>query len=111
MRAAVLQSLWHVDFLLDGAEKGADGGDTAYVALCAATAAMLVAHGWHAYAREWVVNEKSLVPNVARLPVDSGGFSDAVASALSALGSGPDALHHAIASIRHLARPIGSEII
>lgn len=107
LRAAMLRELWQVDFLLDGAEKGAKGGDTAYVALCAATAAMLVAHGWHAFSGRWVTNEKGLVPAVARLPVDSHGFSDIVASALGSLGAGPDALRRAIAAIRSAPRPAG----
>jgi hypothetical protein len=107
LRAAMLRELWQVDFLLDGAEKGAKSGDTAYVALSAATAAMLVAHGWHAFSGRWVTNEKGLVPAVARLPVDTHGFSDIVASALGDLGSRPDGLHRAIAAIRSAPRPGG----
>lgn len=105
LRTAMLRELWQVDFLLDGAQKGAKAGDTAYVALCAASAAMLVAHGWHAFSRRWVTNEKGLVPAVARLPVNSHGFSGVVASALGSLGSGPDELLQAIAAIRSAPRP------
>lgn len=45
------------------------------------------------------------MPAVARLPVDTHGFSDIVASALGALGSGPDGLRRAIAAIRSAPRP------
>lgn len=109
LRAAMLESLWQVDFLLRGADKGANAAnaaDAAYVALCITTAAMLLAHGWHALAGRWVMNEKALVPGVSLLPIESRGFSDSVASALRALGSTPEELHRSINAMREVPRPL-----
>jgi hypothetical protein len=105
LRAALLGNLWQVDFLLDGAEKGARVPDVAYVTLCLTTAAMFAAHGWHALAGDWVTNEKSLVPSVARLHVDARGFSDTVASILGSVGTTPPELHDSIAAMREAPRP------
>lgn len=105
LRAAMLRNLWQADFLLDGAKKGADGADAAYVALCATTAAMLIAHAWHAAAGQWVTNEKNLVPHVASLPVDTRGFAELAASVLGDLGTTPERLHAALAALRDAPRP------
>jgi predicted nucleotidyltransferase len=105
LRSAMIANLWQVDFLLDGAEKGAKAADVAYVTQCLGTAAMLIAHGWHALAGEWVTNEKGLVPRVARLAVDTHGFSDVVASALGGVGQGTVELQQSIAAMRAAPRP------
>lgn len=105
LRTALIRNLWQVDFLLDGAEKGAKAADVAYVTLCLTTAAMFTAHGWHALAGEWVTNEKALVPGVARLAVDTQGFGDAVASILSRVGRTSSQLHRSIAAMRAAPRP------
>lgn len=105
LRDAMLHNVWQADFLLDGVEKGAKGGDVAYVSLCLVTAAMLIAHGWHGAARHWVTNEKGLVPGVERLPIDTRGFSGAVASVLRDLGSSPERLQESIAAMRAVPRP------
>lgn len=105
LRAGLIANLWHVDFLLDGARKGAKGMDVAYVALCAATALMFVAHAWHAAAGSWVTNEKAVIPNVARLPIDSGGFAASAAALLGAIGTTTDELLTTIEQLRALPRP------
>ncbi|HWM16414.1 MAG TPA: nucleotidyltransferase domain-containing protein [Microbacterium sp.] len=105
LRRAMLENLWQVDFLLDGAQKGATQRDVGYVALCASTATMLLAHGWHASAGQWVVNEKGLIPNVDRLPLDTHGFSVRASELLSSLGSVPSALLETIDGVRELPRP------
>ncbi|WP_052748697.1 nucleotidyltransferase domain-containing protein [Microbacterium sp. Ag1] len=105
LRAAFIENLWQVDFLLNAATKGAKTGDAAYVALCGTTAAMLIAHAWHAAAGQWVTNEKGLVPNVARLPIDTAGFSAAAAAVLGSIGSAPEELLASIARLRGLPRP------
>jgi hypothetical protein len=101
----MLRKLWQVDFLLDGATKGAKRGDVAYVALCAAHVVMLIAHAWHAAAGEWAVNEKGLVLNVALLDIDSRGFTASAADALEALGREPVQLIRALDDVRALPRP------
>ncbi|MFK3678157.1 nucleotidyltransferase domain-containing protein [Microbacterium sp. NPDC090218] len=106
LRDAFLTNLWQVDFLLNAAVKGAKSGDAAYVALCGTTTTMLTAHAWHASAGNWVTNEKGLVTNVARLPIDTGGFSAAAAAALGHLGSSPEELLASIARLRELPRPV-----
>lgn len=106
LRAALLSNLWQVDFLLDAAIKGAKATDVTYAALCAATATMLAAHGWHAAAGQWVTNEKGLIPNVARLPMDTDGFSSTAAALLGSLGSTTDELLATIAKLRALPRPV-----
>ncbi|WP_234417533.1 nucleotidyltransferase domain-containing protein [Miniimonas sp. S16] len=105
LRDAMLAGLWQVDFLLDAAAKGAKAADVAYVALCTSTAAMLVAHAWHAVAGSWVTNEKALVPGTARLPVATGGFAARVAAAIGALGTTPTDLQRAIDAVRAAPRP------
>ncbi|PWD51058.1 hypothetical protein C8046_10765 [Serinibacter arcticus] len=105
LRRSLVESLWQVDLLLDGAQKGARAADTAYVTLSLTTAAMLVAHGWHALADTWVTNEKGVVPGVARLTVDTGGFSTAVAGILGAVGSTSDELQASITAMRAVPRP------
>lgn len=105
LREAFLTSLWQVDFLLNAAVKGAKAGDVAYVSLCGTTTAMLTAHAWHAAAGNWVTNEKGLVPNVARLPIDSAGFSASAALALGNLGTTPEELLASITRLRELPRP------
>ena len=105
LRAALLANLWQVDFLLDAAKKGVGRTDVAYVALCAATAMMLVAQGWHAVAGRWVTNEKGLVPNVAGLPIDTHDFSSSAAALLGALGTTTVDMSAAIERLRELPRP------
>ncbi len=105
LRAALVADLWQVDFLLDGAVKGAKRGDAAYVTLCMSHAVLLLAHGWHATAGAWVTNEKGLVPQVEALPLDSRGFSAAAASALGSMGTSPSDLAASIESVRALPRP------
>ncbi|NJI60002.1 nucleotidyltransferase domain-containing protein [Microbacterium oxydans] len=106
LRDAFLANLWQVDFLLNAALKGAKSGDVAYVSLCGTTTTMLTAHAWHASAGNWVTNEKGLVTNVARLRIDTGGFSAAAAKALGNLGASPGELLASIARLRELPRPV-----
>lgn len=106
LRAAVIDSLWQVDFLLDGAGKGAKRGDAVYVALCASHAVLLVAHAWHAAAREWAINEKGLALNVANLDIDSRGFTDIAAGALAHIGRQPAELATTLTHLRSMPRPI-----
>lgn len=105
LREAFVANVWQVDFLLNAAVKGAKAGDVAYVSLCGTTTTMLTAHAWHAVAGQWVTNEKGLVPNVARLTIDTGGFSVAAAEALGNLGTTPEELLASIARLRELPRP------
>ena len=105
LRDAFLANIWQVDFLLNAAMKGAKSGDAAYVSLCGTTTTMLTAHAWHAAAGQWVTNEKGLVPNVARLPLDTAGFSAAAAAALGNLGTTPEELLASITRMRELPRP------
>lgn len=105
LRAAMLDNLWQVDFLLNGAVKGAKRGDAVYVALCASHAVLLVAHAWHAAAREWVTNEKGLVLNVANLGIDSRGFTDIAERALAHIGRQPTALASALTALKSIPRP------
>jgi hypothetical protein len=97
--------LWQVNFLLDAAVKGAKIADVGYVALCAATATMVAAHGWHAAAGQWVMNEKGLIPNVARLPIDTNDFGLVAAATLAALGSTTEELLEAITKLRAMPLP------
>ncbi|WP_419818577.1 nucleotidyltransferase domain-containing protein [Glaciibacter flavus] len=108
LRQAMVQNLWQVDFLLNAALKGAATGDSAYVALCAVTASMLVAHAWNAVAGEWVTNEKALLPNLARLPIDTGGYGVTALSVLAALGSTEDELRASVTALLRAPRPTPS---
>jgi hypothetical protein len=100
LRTAFADRLWEADFLLDGAEKGASRSDLAFVSLSCSAAAMICAHAWHAAAGSWVVNEKDLVPAVARLPLDTGEFVELINEALSTLGTTEQALLDAIRRTR-----------
>lgn len=105
LRDAMLANVWQVDFLLDAAQKGARGGDAIYVSLCLSTAAMLLAHAWHAETGTWVINEKGLIPAVDRLTSDSHGFVEAATAALASQGRTPEQLTAAVAALRAAPRP------
>lgn len=105
LRQNMIRNLWQADFLLDGAEKGALSGDAAYAALCAATASMLIAHAWHATAGQWVTNEKGVIPQVARLHLETHGFAETVASIVGDVGTTPAQLQRSITALRGAPRP------
>lgn len=105
LRAAMIDGLWQVDFLLDAAVKGAKRGDAVYVALCSSHAVLMVAHAWHAAASEWVTNEKALVLRVAELPIDSRGFTQTVTKALANLGQKLTDLASVISDLKAMPRP------
>jgi len=107
LRSTMLGGLWQVDFLLDGALKGAKRGDVAYVTLCATHAIMLVAHAWHAAAGEWAINEKGLVLNVATLDIDSHGFSEFATNALASVGRESAELAAVLLHLKNIPRPSG----
>jgi len=94
--AAIIENTWQVDFDLEAARKGAAKRDTTYVALCCTHAASLCAHGWHARAGSWVTTEKGLIPNVQRLPIDTGRFSRDVSAILGRVGTSRDDLSRTI---------------
>jgi hypothetical protein len=100
LKRALVANLWQAGFLLDGATKAVSRGDSAYVALCCSSAALFCAHAWHAAAGVWVLNEKDLLPAVARLPLDTGPFVPLVQDALRSLGDTQESLRHGLASMR-----------
>lgn len=75
------------------------------MALCASHAVLLIAHAWHAAARAWVTNEKGLVVDVARLPVESDGFAERAAQVLAHPGDCPADLAKTVTTTRALPRP------
>lgn len=105
LRHAVIETLWQVDFLLDTAVKGAGRADVAYVTLCMSHAALLIAHGWHALAGVWLLNEKGAVDEVARLPIETHGFAGVAADALASIGASSEELLAAVAALRAAPRP------
>ncbi|GAA1975856.1 nucleotidyltransferase domain-containing protein [Microbacterium pumilum] len=105
LRRSILHSLWQVDFLLDGAGKSVDLDDVGYVTLCTTHAVMLLAHGWHAAAGQWVVNEKGLIPAVSRLSIDTHDFSKRAATLLGAIGATRAQMRQSIDQARQLPRP------
>ena len=96
---ALVGALWEAPFLLGCASKGVERRDTTYVALCLARALMITAHAFHARAGAWVLNEKDLIPNVARLDLDSRSFSSRAADALAQLGTSEPHLTRAIDAV------------
>ncbi len=100
LRTAMIANLWQADFLLDAAGKGVPRGDLAYVALCCSTAALICAHAWHAAAGVWVMNEKDLVPGVARLGIETGSFVEDVRTALGRLDADEMSLRSGVAGMR-----------
>ncbi|WP_253272737.1 nucleotidyltransferase domain-containing protein [Arsenicicoccus sp. oral taxon 190] len=104
LRDALVEAAWEADFLCTVARKALPREDVTYVALCLARALMLCAHAWHARAGAWVTNEKDLVPGVARLPLDTRGFTSRAAAALSRCGPGRDELARAIDEVEALVQ-------
>ncbi len=100
--AALTSALWEAPFLLDCARKGVRRLDVAYVAICLARALMLAAHAFHARAGAWALNEKDLIPNVARLHLESRDFSRRAANALSHLGASEPLLTRAIDAVSEI---------
>lgn len=97
LRDALVNHLENAEFLMGGAAKVTGRGDLAYLQVCCATALMWCAHAWHAEAGVWVTNEKGVVPQVARLPLDTRDFAERARVALAALGSDPS-----VAPVREL---------
>lgn len=86
LEEAMVANLWQADFLVAAARKALPKQDVAYIGLCCSTALMLCAHAWHARAGVWVLNEKGVVPDTSRLPVDTHGFAQRAAAAIADLG-------------------------
>lgn len=99
---AFAENLAQADFLIGGAAKAVAKHDPAYIALCCATALMHCAHAWHAAAGVWVLNEKGLIPDVARLDRETGGFAQQATRALAAVGETPQQLTATIQLVRAL---------
>ncbi|MGW9114406.1 hypothetical protein [Microbacterium sp. NPDC055683] len=74
--------------------------------MCCTHAALLIAHGWHAVAGAWVVNEKGTVLDAERLLLETHGFSAAATAALASGGAAPEELLAMIAAVRALPRPL-----
>lgn len=99
VHAAFIDNLWQAGFLVDAARKGIPKLDVGYVDLCCSTALMLCAHAWHASAGSWVTNEKGVIVDVERLPVDSNEFASRAAAALSRLGNDPEQLESMVGAV------------
>lgn len=67
---------------------------------------MFLAHGWHAMAGQWVTNEKGLIPNVDRLPLETHNFSTTAAALLGSLGTTVVELRRTVEALRELPRPV-----
>lgn len=104
LRDALVEHLWNADFIVGGAAKATSRGDLAYLQLCCTIALMWCAHAWHAEAGVWVTNEKGIVPEVARLPLDTQDFSARATTSLAGLGPdlSPDGLEAAVRTVREL---------
>ncbi|MFC7456130.1 nucleotidyltransferase domain-containing protein [Brachybacterium sp. GCM10030267] len=87
LRKALRENLSSAKFLMGGVAKATSRGDVGYVQLCCATALMWCALSWHGEADVWVTNEKGLIPAVAWLPLDTGGFAEKASAALAAIGA------------------------
>lgn len=108
--AMVRTGLWQAGFLVQVAGKGVPRGDVNYLALCLSSALTWCAHAWHAHVGAWVTNEKDLVPHVARLGVETAGFSDAAAAALGMLAPDEDALAAARDAVAAVVRDTESQL-
>lgn len=103
LRDSLVAHLETAEFVAAGAAKAAPRGDLAFVQMCSASAVMWCAHAWHAEAGVWASTEKGLVPDVARLPLETHGFADRAATALAALGTpATSELADAVVAVREL---------
>ncbi|WP_323097522.1 nucleotidyltransferase domain-containing protein [Intrasporangium sp. YIM S08009] len=89
---AVVGGLWEAELLLAGARKAVGRVDATYVAGCLFRAVTLCAHGLHARAGQWVVNEKGVVAEAGDLEVAPTDFAARAQRLLGALGTTPEAL-------------------
>ncbi|WP_076258732.1 nucleotidyltransferase domain-containing protein [Intrasporangium flavum] len=92
LTAAVVGGLWEAELLLAGARKAVGRADATYVAGCVFRAVTLCAHGLHARAGRWVVNEKGAVAEAGDLAIAPTDFTARAHRLLGALGTTPGAL-------------------
>jgi predicted nucleotidyltransferase len=99
---ALIERLWEAEFLLPVAAKGAERGDTAYVAGCLFRVVLLCAHALHGRARRWLVNEKGAVESAASLDIAPRSFASDAHTVLARLGESPQSLAGAVAAATDL---------
>jgi predicted nucleotidyltransferase len=99
---ALVEGLWEAEFLLPVAAKGAERGDTAYVAGCLFRVVLLCAHALHGRAQRWLINEKGAVESAGTLHTAPASFATNAQAVLAGLGEGPESLTAAIAAAKDL---------
>jgi Nucleotidyltransferase domain len=98
----VTKTLWEASFSLEIAGKAVSREDTTYVAGCVFRAVGLCAHGIHARAGRWLINEKGAVAAAGRLPTAPPGFAHRSAAVLGDLGTTATQLSSALDRARAL---------
>ena len=87
--AALVAGGWETGLLLDGAAKGAAGGDAGYVAGCLFRVVGVLAQALHGRAGRWLVNEKGMLASAGRLPGTPPDLTARAQALLGALGRTP----------------------
>ncbi|WP_433494304.1 nucleotidyltransferase family protein [Micromonospora sp. CA-248089] len=104
--AALVAAGWETGLLLDGAAKGAAGGDAGYVAGCLFRVVGVLVHALHGRAGRWLVNEKGMIASAGRLPGTPPHFAERAQALLGAVGRTPSELAATIATARTLAAEV-----
>ncbi|MCW3839715.1 nucleotidyltransferase domain-containing protein [Micromonospora yasonensis] len=104
--AALVAGGWEAGFLLDGAAKGAAGGDAGYVAGCLFRVVGVLVHALHGRAGRWLVNEKGMIASAGRLPGAPPDFARRAQALFGAVGRTPAELARTLADARRLAADV-----
>ncbi|MFR9774683.1 nucleotidyltransferase domain-containing protein [Micromonospora sp. MS34] len=104
--AALVAGGWEAGLLLDGAAKGAAGGDAGYVAGCLFRAVGVLVHALHGRAGRWLVNEKGMIASAGRLPGAPPDFASRAQALLGAVGRTPVELARTLAEARGLVADV-----
>jgi hypothetical protein len=103
---ALVTGGWEAGFLLDGAAKGATGGDAGYAAGCLFRAIGVLVHALHGRAGRWLINEKGMIASAGRLPGAPPGFASRAQGLLGAVGRTPEELARTLADARRLVADV-----
>ena len=99
---AMVDLLGEARYTLVSAERAADRGDIAFVALALSRCVLLSAYALHGAARAWVLGEADAVARAATLPTSPDGFKERAQGLLATVGSTPDSLRRSVARVRRL---------
>lgn len=99
---AMVDLLGEARYALVSADRAAERGDIAFVALALSRCVLLCAYALHGAAAVWVLGENDAVAQAAALTTSPEGFKERAQGLLAGIGSTPDSLRRTVARVRRL---------